>query len=68
MIKTNNLKEYAFLEMLRSCCENHGCECDNCPMQQVCNYSDITLTSLILEYDPNYAKLPTYEEVMRNDK
>lgn len=68
MIKTNNLKEYAFLEMLISCCANHRCECDNCPMQQVCNYSDITLSSLILEYDPNYAKLPTYEEVMGNDK
>lgn len=53
MIKTNNLKEYAFLEMLRSCCANHGCECDNCPMQQVCNYSDITLSGLCLEYDPN---------------
>lgn len=53
MIVTNDLDEFALLNMLKSCCKNRSCECDEkCPLNAICLYSNLNLSQLKIDYVP----------------
>ena len=57
MVKTNDLNDYTFINVLRNICSWHidtdGCE--YCPLAKICDGASgiKTIQSIRLEYDPN---------------